>query len=192
MNTHLRDQLLETAVAKVTTAGDIVYATGANALARLASGSVVSGGVGNYKHVVKSADESVTSSATLQDDNHLLLAIGASESWFVEFFAMVTPGAGDIRVSVTAPASAAGSFTVVYRDVGGGLASVFTEDFGIALSAQDLGLLTTQPGHAFLMTAWVANSTNAGNITFQWAQGSSNGAATTVKAGSFMRCLRVA
>jgi len=36
MNTHLRDNLLETAPAKVTTAGDIVYASAANALARLA------------------------------------------------------------------------------------------------------------------------------------------------------------
>ena len=39
LNTHLRDNLLETAPAKVTAAGDIVYATGANALARLAKGS---------------------------------------------------------------------------------------------------------------------------------------------------------
>jgi len=46
----LRDQLLETAPAKVTTAGDLVRATGANALERLAVGSAgqvlnVSGGL---------------------------------------------------------------------------------------------------------------------------------------------------
>lgn len=35
MNTYQRDNMLETAPAKVTTAGDIVYATGANQLARL-------------------------------------------------------------------------------------------------------------------------------------------------------------
>lgn len=39
LNTHLRDNLLETAPAKVTTAGDLVYATGANALARLGIGT---------------------------------------------------------------------------------------------------------------------------------------------------------
>ena len=39
LNTHLRDNLLETAPAKVTTAGDLVYATAANALARLAVGA---------------------------------------------------------------------------------------------------------------------------------------------------------
>jgi len=39
MNTHVRDNLLETAPAKVTAAGDIVYATAANALARLAIGA---------------------------------------------------------------------------------------------------------------------------------------------------------
>jgi len=36
MNTYLRDQQLETAPAKVSAQGDIVYASGANALARLA------------------------------------------------------------------------------------------------------------------------------------------------------------
>lgn len=35
LNAHLRDNLLETAPAKVTTAGDLVYATGAGELARL-------------------------------------------------------------------------------------------------------------------------------------------------------------
>ena len=39
LNTHLRDNLLETAPAKVTTQGDTVYATGSSALARLAKGT---------------------------------------------------------------------------------------------------------------------------------------------------------
>lgn len=39
LNTHLRDNINETAPAKVTTAGDTVYATGANAIARLAIGT---------------------------------------------------------------------------------------------------------------------------------------------------------
>ena len=39
MNAHVRDNLTETAVAKVTTQGDMVYATAANALTRLAKGT---------------------------------------------------------------------------------------------------------------------------------------------------------
>ncbi len=39
MNTHVRDNLLETMTAKVTTAGDTAYATAANALARLGIGA---------------------------------------------------------------------------------------------------------------------------------------------------------
>lgn len=39
MNQHVRDNLLETGPAKVTTAGDMLYATGANALNRLAIGA---------------------------------------------------------------------------------------------------------------------------------------------------------
>jgi hypothetical protein len=37
LNTHLRDNLLETGPAKVTTAGDLIYGSAANALARLAA-----------------------------------------------------------------------------------------------------------------------------------------------------------
>ena len=39
LNTHLRDNLLATAAAVMTVAGDMVYATAANTLARLAKGS---------------------------------------------------------------------------------------------------------------------------------------------------------
>src|SRR3990167_8517351 len=39
LDTYLSGNMNETAVAKVTTAGDMVYATGANALARLALGA---------------------------------------------------------------------------------------------------------------------------------------------------------
>src|SRR3990167_4205296 len=39
LNAHVRDNLLESAAAKVTTKGDIVAATGANALARIAVGA---------------------------------------------------------------------------------------------------------------------------------------------------------
>lgn len=44
MNTHVRDNLLETAVSKATTSGRIAYATGANALAENANITVTSGG----------------------------------------------------------------------------------------------------------------------------------------------------
>ena len=43
LNAHIRDNFNETAPAKVTTAGDIVYATAANTLTRLASGTANAG-----------------------------------------------------------------------------------------------------------------------------------------------------
>lgn len=42
LNTHVRDNLLETAPAKVTTAGDIIVATGANGIKRLGIGGAAS------------------------------------------------------------------------------------------------------------------------------------------------------
>ena len=40
MNTHVRDNMLQTAPARVTTQGDIVFASGANALSRLGIAAV--------------------------------------------------------------------------------------------------------------------------------------------------------
>ena len=46
MNTHVRDNLLVTGVAKVTTAGDTTYATAANVVARLAIGAATGARLG--------------------------------------------------------------------------------------------------------------------------------------------------
>ena len=66
MNTHVRDNLLETSPAVATVAGDTVHADGANSLARLAVGSagaiyVVDNGVPSWKLV---ANAEVTASET--------------------------------------------------------------------------------------------------------------------------------
>lgn len=188
MNTHVRDNFLESAAAKVTTAGDQVYATGANALTRVGLARLVDGSVGNHRYVVKDADESVTSSTTLQNDDELLLAIGASEFWFFEIFLMVTCGsATDLKVSITAPASALGSL-VMPAEVDGATAShVIRSAFG----GSQIHDLQSGEQPIPMIQVWVRNSTNAGNVQLQWAQGTSSVTALTVRAGSFMRCTRL-
>lgn len=92
LNTHLRDNMLETAAAKVTTAGDIVYATAANALARLGVGSTgqvltVASGLPSWQthaHTNSSAnlgaDVTINTANTWFDGPSLSLAAG---TWLV-------------------------------------------------------------------------------------------------------------
>jgi hypothetical protein len=75
LNTHVRDNMLETAVAKVTTAGDIVYATAANALARLGIGTAgqvlgISAGVPSWVSLAGGEGETtaVTISGTVETE----------------------------------------------------------------------------------------------------------------------------
>lgn len=192
MNTHVRDQLLETAPAKVTTANDIVYATGPNALARLGRGRVIDDGPGNYYHIIKQSDESVTSSTTLQNDNELILPIAANEKWFVEFFLLLdmsASGLPDFKVEMTAPTGASGGWLLVGEVAGATDSYILGRSFGGSGTVHDTQS-AYQPGP--VLRAVVDNGVNAGNLTLQWAQGTSNANPTTVKAGSFMRCLRLA
>lgn len=56
----------------------------------------------------KTADEPVTSSTALQDDDHLLLAVGANEVWEFDMTLYVTGDVGgDLALTVAGPAGSA-------------------------------------------------------------------------------------
>jgi len=83
--------------------------TGADPIWVAVSGSVVR----------KTSNESVTSSTTLQDDDALVFAIGASENWAITFHVFFRSSTGgDIKFGVTVPSGAAGSLSGVGPAVG--------------------------------------------------------------------------
>lgn len=129
----------------------------------------------------KSADESVVSSITLQNDDHLTFAIGASETWIVEFVLFTNaPAAPDIKVALTAPAGA----TCV---VGAGDWANISAGSGNAGCGTAIAVTSGSPIEKMVVVAGtVVNSTTAGNITLQWAQNTSSATATTVRTGSYV------
>jgi|SRR3990167_1109427 len=195
-NAHVRDNESEFMAAKVTTAGDIVQATGANALARLAVGSnayllsVVSGAaawapsgdrIAGWIPTVKAADETVTTSTTIQDDEDFTFAIAASEVWAVRLVLWVTISvAGGFRHAFSIPASATGWHGhVMMFEAGSGDAV----RFAATLTSELTGGVTNPT--LVVVDAVIVNSTNAGNVVFRWAQNASSGN-TVVKADSIM------
>jgi hypothetical protein len=135
-------------------------------------------------NIRKAADETITSSAALQDDNELLFAVAANETWAVETSYTYSTGGSstpDIRVGLNAPSGATCTYGTVNISHAGNLAA------GAVACDATITVATTATGNKNgLLTGTVANGANAGNITFRWGQGTSNATGTTVELGSYM------
>jgi hypothetical protein len=136
--------------------------------------------------IVKAADETLASNTTLQDDNHLIFPVLANEEWQWELWLLlVGSNAADIKVAFTFPTGGtfSGSFigsndadVLVHRDFGATTSPTPTWAIGIQA--------TSAPPLLQVIRGRYLNGANAGNLTLQWAQNTSNATATNVKAGS--------
>ena len=150
-------------------------------------------GLTSIQFVRKTADESVTSSTTLQNDDTLLVALAANE--VVAFTCNIlfdAIAAGDIKVAFTVPAAA----TLIWNYAGGvGVnAAVTVAQFtGVTSSGASQEYGSSGAGNQTPITihGTVANGANAGDLTLQWAQNTSDATATTVKANSWLMVWRV-
>lgn len=147
--------------------------------------------------VRKTADEDVTSSAALQNDNELLYTIGATGTYIAKLVLFVTSAAnaaGDINLGFSFPTG-----TLSYGAFGldSSLASGFSGTFAAqavtsatsGVTAIGLGA-STATNMIVIETDFVATAT--GTLQFMWSQNTSNANKTTVKAGSFMKVKQVA
>jgi hypothetical protein len=125
----------------------------------------------------KTADESVTSSTALQNDDHLTFAVAANEIWEFDIDAPVTVGTGGIKVSVNAPASPTG-FTADMQILDGTSVVAMSRITTADTALENAGALTT--GRVKIHGV-IENGANAGNVLLRFAQQASDAAATTVK-----------
>ena len=190
VNTEIADDPLWDA------AGDIAYATAADTGARLAIGTagqvltVNSGATAPEwgpspnltSTVVKGADESVTSSTTLQNDDELLAALETNTDYSFEArLYVVSATTPDFKMTFTVPAAATLAWwgTITYGD------GAAVNGIGIqTISGTAKSFIWSGTDGYITVFGSVRNGANAGNLTLQWAQDTSNGTAATVKAGS--------
>ena len=145
----------------------------------------------------KTADESVTSSTALQDDDHMTVALPAAGTYVVTATYLVSgAAAGDVKVAW----AYTGTLTNGYRG-GQGPSSASTD----ALAATNAG--TVRSAAAGNTAATVTSSTpygtdgtnwsciqesgvvivsTTGNLKVQWAQNGSSGTATIMRTGSML------
>lgn len=171
------------------TAGDNMTVTNAAGSITLAANPGT--GLSAIDLIIKASPETVNGSDTLQNDDELLAALVANETVVFECFLFMTSGSTpDIKFAFTIPTSAAiiwsPGHSVYLNTSEAAVGSVTTTASGTAASAAGQGgqrLIT--------LVGIVVNSTNAGNLTLQWAQNTSDASNTTIAANSYMIVRRV-
>lgn len=149
-------------------------------------------------YIEKSADETVNNSATLQDDDHLVLPVAANGVYFFEATLFYSTNAtADLKLGWSVPAGA----TMVWGR--GHAASSGAAGFHTANASGSVTALPTQastidvaggasPPYMFFTAGLITVSSTAGNATLQWAQNTADVSDTKVLKGSFIRFRRTA
>lgn len=149
-----------------------------------ATGATGPAGSGDTK-VRKTADESVTSSTTLQNDDHLFFPVGASETWIFDMF--LSPygsSSGDIKFAFTVPAGATIKWSMLGTNSNAGSSVYMQTTGGASLPFQLFGGL---PAEMCMIRGIVTTAGTAGTLQLQWAQNTSNATATSVQADSYLQ-----
>lgn len=158
------------------TAGQILYTGGAGA--NPSWGNVPA--IGKYK----TADESVTNSAALQNDDDLKFSIGANENWaFIMPIGLVCGASGGFKWAFTLPSGASG--------FGGNLIGTARLTSADLTTGSGETTASTTASNQPIIVGYVANSSTPGTVQFQFAQNATNGTATTVKKGSILIAVKI-
>ncbi len=183
--------------------GDIIAATAADTAARLAVGAnatvltadsaeatglkwaAVSGGP---TFVYKTADEGVTSSATLQDDNHLSFTLEANGVYAIEaflYFSCVTNSGQGWKILWVEPD---GTFEIQMVAVDGPNASPQQEyrHMNEADATGWSGTFGTLTEDTISVHGLIRAGGTGGTFKLQWAQGGSSANTTTLGLGSWL------
>jgi hypothetical protein len=139
--------------------------------------------------VIKAADESVTSSTTLQDDDELFFATVSGAVYQLEVVIVYASPAGgtvpDMKVAFGEDAVFRGVLNAVYASATDAAASVF---FPTDSTVAQLNVGTATTNRVILLTGW--HVAGGGTFRFRWAQVSLNASPTIVRAGSDLRYRR--
>lgn len=143
--------------------------------------------------VIKGADESVTSSTTLQFDDALTLPIVANAQYLFDCYLNYeggTAGSSDMQVVWSVPTLATLRYEPLYTS-GGSLnisaGTTVTGSTTLTLATNGAGNLR---GASFRGSLIVGS--NAGNLSLRWAQNTSSGTATIMHAQSYLTLWQVA
>lgn len=147
----------------------------------------------NTQWIQKAANESVTSSTTLQNDDHFAFSVAANASYALEGYVIYdgnTTPAGDLKAAFTVPAGA----TLWWTNFGTNVSNLTQYNAATQNGTASRALPTnggTTGTISFAPRGYLNTAGTAGTFQFQWAQNVSNATATTVFGGSWMKLTRM-
>lgn len=179
--------------------GDIIAATADNTPARLAVGAndtvltaasgeatglkwAAAAGSSSWTEVLKTADESVTSSTAQQNDDHLLFTAAANKNYEIDAFLVGTDTAGNGFNFEWVEAD--GTFHLLYYGISVTSAIAFTA----CTHATGVATINVAGGNFFVRFTGVLRAGGAGGtFRLKWAQSFSSGTSVTLLNGSSLR-----
>jgi hypothetical protein len=174
-------------------AGDVRMAiTGVDRLKVLATGVEVIGNItaeliNPALIAVKEADESVTSSTTLQDDDALQLTLAANSFYKLEAHLTVFSASANPDFKYRFEFGAVGNWSGLKEDADQSTGFDINQTTNAITKTLSAGVATT-----IIVNIQMEIGGGAGPFKLRWAQNTSDGTATTVKAGSFMKAEKLA
>lgn len=166
------------------------------------TGDLTVSGIRQKLHARKPADETVTSSTTLQNDDHLVLALSANATYEFEafLFTIETGGdfVGDIKTAFAFPAGAtvhlvgAGPHPTSFTTGTSSVTEWLARPTQTSSPTQTLTYGVGSGQTALWMKGVIVVSATAGDLQLQWAQNVSDATGITVKAGSWIAAERIA
>lgn len=141
---------------------------------------------------VKTADQTVVNSSTLQNDNHLTVTVEANTNYILEAVLLLqVQSVGSFQAQFSAPSGATLGAQEIRNTSGG---SVFSSGNYISQlgSIFESGAVTYTAGTSyFRVEGTLFVSSTAGTFNLQWAQSVSNATGTILKKGSYLKLTKV-
>ncbi len=153
------------------------------------SGTMTWTNIGKDQFKVKAADESLSSSTSLQDDDDLQFPVNNGEQWFVDVLLDLTGSTGGIKCAFSIPTGSTMALNMCSNLNSGNTSHVheWLRTSGTATSA----ITITNGVTSVNIRGVISVGANAGNIKLQWAQSTSSGTATVVKKLSMLKYTRI-
>jgi hypothetical protein len=148
----------------------------------------------NTTAVVKSANESVTSSTTLQDDDELSVSVAANSTYEVTCFLKYDgPTAADLKCQWVVPASATFDFALMRLATTAGAFTDDATDWNTDSAAGSflIGTIGSGTNAAALFHGVLIVGATAGTFKLQWAQSTSDATPTRILARSTLVLRRI-
>lgn len=129
--------------------------------------------------VRKTAPETVTSSTTLQDDNHLFFTMTSNGVWQVKLLVIATSASSAaMKLNFSAPAGASWRLVAVSR----GVTDYLSNELGSDLTTAGVGTFPL----SILIEGVVTTAATAGDFRLRWAQSASSANGHTVGINSYL------